>query len=87
MSGTSSADRSGALTLADLRPGESGEVSAYRSPREPLTQRLMQLGVLRGRTVEIVRRAPAGDPIEVLLAGSRLLLRRGEAARIEVLKR
>ena len=75
---------SGVLTLADLDPGLAGEVVGFRLAHEPLTQRLMQLGVLRGRRIDVVRRAPAGDPIEVRLAGSSLLLRRDEAARIEI---
>ncbi len=75
------------LTLADLEPGDRAEVCGFRLVREPLTQRLMQLGVLRGRVLEIIRRAPAGDPIEVQLSGSRLLLRQGEAARIEIRRR
>ena len=71
-------------TLADLKPGESGEVTGYEQANDPLTQRLMHLGVLRGRSLTVVRRAPAGDPIEVHVGHSSLLLRRNEAARIRV---
>lgn len=47
-------------------------------------QRLMDLGVTRGTTIEVVRAAPLGDPIEVRLRGFMLTLRRAEAEHITV---
>ena len=47
-------------------------------------RRLMDLGLIRGTTVEVVRRAPLGDPLEVKLRGFMLTLRRAEAEHITV---
>ena len=47
-------------------------------------RRLMDLGLIRGTTVEVVRAAPLGDPIEVKLRGFMLTLRRAEAEHITV---
>lgn len=47
-------------------------------------QRLMDLGITRGATIEVVRAAPLGDPIEVRLRGFMLTLRRAEAEYITV---
>ena len=47
-------------------------------------RRLMDLGLIRGTTVEVVRRAPLGDPLEVKLRGFMLTLRRSEAEHITV---
>jgi ferrous iron transport protein A len=47
-------------------------------------QRLMDLGLIRGTTIEVVRRAPLGDPLEVKLRGFMLTLRRSEAEHITV---
>ena len=47
-------------------------------------RRLMDLGLIRGTTVEVVRTAPLGDPIEVRLRGFMLSLRRAEAEHITV---
>lgn len=44
----------------------------------------MDLGLLRGTTVEVVRTAPLGDPIELKLRGFMLTLRRAEAEQITV---
>ena len=47
-------------------------------------RRLMDLGLIRGTTLEMVRRAPLGDPLEVRLRGFMLTLRRSEAEHITV---
>ena len=47
-------------------------------------RRLMDLGLIRGTTLEMVRRAPLGDPLEVHLRGFMLTLRRSEAEHITV---
>lgn len=70
-------------TLARLRPGESGRVTEVGDVG-PATQRLMDLGITRGATIEVVRTAPLGDPIEVRLRGFMLTLRRAEAEHITV---
>ncbi|MBB4286604.1 Fe2+ transport system protein FeoA [Roseospira goensis] len=44
----------------------------------------MDLGLVPNATVEVVRRAPLADPIEVRVADTFVTLRRAEAARIEV---
>lgn len=70
-------------TLASMRPGQSAVVSGF-SHGDELTQRLMHLGVIEGTPVEIVRRAPAGDPIEIRILGYALSLRRVEAENVLV---
>jgi ferrous iron transport protein A len=47
-------------------------------------RRLLELGLLPGTPVRVVRRAPLGDPIELRLRNYSLSIRREEAALIEV---
>jgi ferrous iron transport protein A len=47
-------------------------------------RRLMELGLVPGTRVEVLRRAPLGDPIELRLREIHLSLRRSEAAFIHV---
>lgn len=47
-------------------------------------KRLADLGIVAGRKVKVVRKAPFGGPIEVEVAGSRFLIGRGLAERIIV---
>ncbi len=49
-----------------------------------IARRLMELGVLPGTAVEVIRRAPLGDPMEIALRGVRLSLRKSEARHIDV---
>lgn len=44
----------------------------------------MDLGLIRGTTVEVIRTAPLGDPMEVRLRGFMLTLRRADAEHITV---
>ncbi len=69
--------------LSELRPGERGRVSAIEGEGSA-TQRLMDLGLTRGATVEVIRAAPLGDPLEVRLRGFMLTLRRAEAEHVTV---
>jgi ferrous iron transport protein A len=45
-------------------------------------RRLMDLGLIRGTPVEVIRAAPLGDPLEVRVRGFMLTLRRAEAEHI-----
>jgi ferrous iron transport protein A len=47
-------------------------------------RRLMELGLLPGARVEVVGVAPLGDPIELLVRGSSLSIRRAEAREVSV---
>lgn len=48
-------------------------------------RRLLELGLVPGTRVELVRVAPLGDPIELLVRGASLSIRKAEASAIEVL--
>lgn len=70
-------------TLADVSPGLSAVVTGFDED-SPVAARLLQLGMLEGTSVTVVRRAPAGDPIEITFAGGRLSLRKSEARLVRV---
>ena len=46
--------------------------------------RILELGFVRGETVQVLRNAPLLDPVEYEVMGSHVSLRRSEAANIEV---
>jgi Fe2+ transport system protein FeoA len=73
----------GERTLDRFAPGEAGIIA--RLDGEPtIARRLMELGLVPGTLVTMVRAAPLGDPIEVAARGVRLSLRRSEALHIHV---
>ncbi len=49
-----------------------------------IVRRLMEMGVVPGAPVRVVKAAPLGDPIEVRIRGYHLALRRAEARTIQV---
>jgi ferrous iron transport protein A len=70
-------------TLDALQPGEQTKIVELRGDAET-THRLMELGLLPGTPIKVVRFAPLGDPVEISVRGYRLSLRRAEAADIAV---
>lgn len=71
------------ISLDHLAPGTSGIIEAISGPAA-LQQRLMEFGVLEGETVKVLLKAPLGDPIEIQIGGTRLSLRKSEAAEIRL---
>ena len=76
-------DEGAERTLDGFVPGESGIVS--RLEGDPaIARRLMELGLVPGTSVQMIRRAPLGDPLELATRGMHLSLRRSEARLIHV---
>ncbi len=71
------------VALSSLKPGSRAVVTEIRIPPENRA-RLMEMGVLVGTPVELVRFAPLGDPVEIRVRGYHLSLRRHEADQIIV---
>jgi len=65
--------------LADLAPGVRARLCSH-PPAAPVALRLEEFGLVPGTAIEVVRRAPLGDPLELELRGYRLCLRRAELA-------
>jgi Fe2+ transport system protein FeoA len=73
-------------TVEQLPPGTSGIISSIQG--EPsIRRRLMEMGVLPGSEITLMKWAPLGDPAECRIRGYRLSLRRAEAALITVEKK
>ena len=70
-------------SLADLPLGQQAEIVSIDCERR-LSRRLMEMGLLPGTRVRVVRAAPLGDPIELRLRNYSLSVRRAEATKIAV---
>lgn len=70
--------------LTTLTPGQDAVVTDLAIDDPQLAHRLLDLGFVPGTTVELIRRAPLGDPIVFRLRGAEICLRRAEATRIRV---
>lgn len=70
-------------SLTALVAGTRASVVEIRAPADHRA-RLLELGLVPGTLVELVRLAPLGGPVEVRVRGSQLVLRRDEADHIWV---
>ncbi len=69
--------------LNDVKSGSRTRIHCHHSSGA-IRQRLLDLGFVPNAEVDVVRRAPLGDPIECKVANYCVTLRRSEAAMIEV---
>jgi DtxR family transcriptional regulator, Mn-dependent transcriptional regulator len=65
-------------TVNDLIPGSRGIISELKAS-DSMRQRLMDMGLIEGTLVEMVKSAPLGDPIQIKVRGTSLAIRRSEA--------
>ena len=70
-------------TLADAARGQRWRIARVGGGRA-FRRRLMELGLVPGTAVEVIGVAPLGDPVELLVRGCSLSVRRGEAAEVAV---
>jgi ferrous iron transport protein A len=68
----------GLVALSGLKLGGKGRVAEIRLPVSD-KPRLMEMGLLVGTPVELIRFAPMGDPVEIKVRGYHLTLRKQEA--------
>ncbi|HCI51915.1 MAG TPA: ferrous iron transport protein A [Gallionella sp.] len=74
-----------ATTLATLHTGDIATITAIHA-EEALHQRLLALGFRSGRTIELIRKASFGGPLQVRIGTTDIVLRRLEAAKIRICK-
>jgi ferrous iron transport protein A len=70
-------------TLAGLPHGKNARIVAIDG-RSAVSRRLLEMGVVPGAPIRIIKSAPFGDPLEVRVRGYNLALRRSEALTISV---
>ena len=71
------------VQLSSLAPGQKGKIAAIELPGAE-RGRVMEMGMTIGTTIEVVKVAPLGDPVEYKVRGGHISLRKIEAAQIKV---
>ena len=71
------------MTLETLRPGQSARIEAVGG-EGALRQHFLDMGVIPGASVRVMKLAPLGDPMELRIHGYELTLRLADAAKIEI---
>ncbi len=71
------------MTLAEMPSGQGGVIKTVGG-EGALRRRLLDMGLTPKTHVEVRKRAPMGDPIELFLRGYSLTIRLDDAAKIEL---
>jgi Fe2+ transport system protein FeoA len=71
------------IPLSLLQPGDQGEVVSVQAHGQ-VRQRLLEMGFIRGARLRVEKLAPLGDPMELVIKGYHLSLRRDESSCILV---
>ena len=71
------------MTLKDIKTGQSARVLSVGGSGA-LRQHFLDMGIIPGTVVKVVKYAPMGDPVEITLHGYELTLRLDDADQIEV---
>lgn len=68
------------ISLDKVPLGTKGKVKEI--VKGPIKRRLMDMGIIPGLEISVEGKAPLGDPMEVLVRGYKLTLRKDEAMNI-----
>ena len=71
------------MTLIDLSPGEVGTINSIRGNRH-LQNRLVELGLLSGTDVRLVKCTPFNGTVEIKVRDSYLSIRWDDAQLVEL---
>lgn len=69
--------------LSELLPGDKGIIRKMRT-RGAIRRRLMDMGFVAGTSVEVEKMAPLGDPVDILVKGCHVSIRKEEAQNVWV---
>jgi len=71
------------MSLNDAKEGNKVKV-VNLSAKGKLLYKLLDMGLIQGSTIEIIREAPLHDPMELKIHNYNLMLRKSEANLVEI---
>jgi len=71
------------MTIDDLQIGQQGTITAVGG-EGALRLRFLDMGLIPGTKVRLQKAAPMGDPIQILVRGYELTIRREDARKIAI---
>ena len=69
--------------LSKLRPGQQGTITKVGGDRVS-RRRYMEMGLVSGETIIVLKKAPLGDPVQYQIRGYYISIRQADAAQITV---
>jgi len=71
------------MQLSELKPGDKGTILSHQA-QGAIRQRLLDLGLMPEAQLELVRYAPMGDPLEIRIGLTSVVIRVSEAETVIV---
>ena len=72
------------MGITDMKIGTRAEIVGYEETGAGYRAKLLALGLTRGAIIELIGRAPMGDPLRLKVRGFELSLRRDEAKALKL---
>ncbi len=73
-----------AATLLELKPGDKAIIEEVSESEASLMSRIMALGIVPGEVLEVLRKAPLGDPMQIKVGSTLISIRRTDCQLISV---
>ena len=72
------------MVLSKLNVGQKAKIVKLNVPNKEIRRHLLDMGLTRGTKVEIRKKAPMGDPIDIKLRDYELCISKSDLSQIEV---
>ena len=72
------------MRLSELATGQDAVIESVETRDVPLRKHILEMGLTPGVEVSLLKTAPLGDPLEILVRGYNLTLRKSEAENINI---
>ena len=74
------------MQINELKVGHKARILSLKPGNKAYRQRLVAMGLIPGTEFSVSRIAPLGDPIEILVRGFALSLRKDEATILQIVE-
>lgn len=71
------------ISLNNLKVGEMAVVTKIKIEDKALKRRILDMGIVKGVTIKVIRTAPLGDPVEIEVRNYMLSVRKADLSFIE----
>ena len=72
------------MILSNLNVGQKAKIVSINVKNKEIRRHLLDMGLTRGTIIEIRKKAPMGDPIDIKLRDYELCISKSDLSQIEV---
>lgn len=72
------------MTLQDIRKGKHYIIKSISTIDQSLTSKILALGIIPGECIELMHKAPLGDPMQIKAGSSYISIRRKDGLFVDI---